>query len=58
MTILTFPADILGPTQMQLSLRGNTQSGGRSPFDGTEQTLELPGAAWIASLTFRLHSGV
>ncbi len=57
MTILAFPAEILGPTNMQLSLRGNTQSGGRSPFDGTEQTLELPGAAWIASLTFRLHSG-
>lgn len=57
MTILTFPADILGPTDMQLSLRGNTQSGGRSPFDGTEQILELPGAAWVASLTFRLHAG-
>jgi hypothetical protein len=57
MTILTFPTDILGPTEMQISLRGNTQSGGRSPFDGTEQTLELPGAAWVASLTFRLHAG-
>jgi hypothetical protein len=57
MTILTFPVDILGPTQMQISLRGNTQSGGRSPFDGTEQTLEMPGAAWVASLTFRLHAG-
>jgi hypothetical protein len=56
MTILAFPTDILGPTGMQLSLRGNTQSGGRSPFDGTEQTLELPGAAWVATLTFRLSS--
>jgi len=57
MTILPFPADILGPTEMRLALRGNTQSGGRSPFDGTEQTLEMPGAAWVASLTFRLHAG-
>jgi len=57
MTILPFPPDILGPTEMRLALRGNTQSGGRSPFDGTEQTLEMPGAAWVASLTFRLHAG-
>jgi hypothetical protein len=57
MTILAFPPDILGPTAMQFSLRGNTQSGGRSPFDGTEQTLELPGAAWVATLTFRLSAG-
>ena len=57
MTILAFPAGLLGPTDVQLSLRGNTQSGGRSPFDGTEQTLELPGAVWVASVTFRLHAG-
>lgn len=57
MSILAFPTTILPPTEMQLSLRGNTQSGGRSPFDGTEQTLELPGAVWVASLTFRLHAG-
>lgn len=58
MSILDFPTGILGPVDMQFSLRANTQSGGRSPFDGTEQTLELPGAVWIASLTFRLHAGL
>lgn len=38
---------------MTFGLSANTQSGGRSPFDGTEQTLELPGARWVAELRWR-----
>ncbi|WP_160119635.1 hypothetical protein [Rhodovarius lipocyclicus] len=54
MSILDFPTSIIGPGQMQLTPLANTQSGGRSPFDGTEQTLELPGGRWKAVLTYRL----
>jgi hypothetical protein len=46
MTILTWPAGVLEPASFTPRLIGNTQSGGRSPFDGTEQTLALPGARW------------
>jgi len=52
MTILTWPADLLEPASIKLALAANTQSGGKSPFDGTEQTLELPGARWTAELVF------
>ena len=51
MTILTPPAAFV-PSTFSLALAGNTQSGGRSPFDGTEQTLEMPGARWVASLAW------
>jgi hypothetical protein len=52
MTILTFPS-IRAPSSVSgPALRANTQSGGISPFDGTEQTLELPGAKWQAELRF------
>lgn len=51
MTTYTFPPTIL-PSRFRMRLIANTQSGGRSPFDGTEQTLELPGARWAADLTF------
>lgn len=44
MTILTFPT-IRRPSGASYRLRGNTQSH-RSPLDGTEQTLEMPGAVW------------
>lgn len=41
------------PNDFSMGLAANTQSGGRSPFDGTEQTLELPGARWVAELRWR-----
>jgi len=50
MTILAFPTSVPAPNTMSFGLAANTQSGGRSPFDGTEQTLELPGARWVAEL--------
>lgn len=53
MSILSFPIAIPPPSSMTLGLVGNTQSGGRSPFDGTEQTLELPGARWMAELRWQ-----
>ncbi len=37
---------------MRPRLVANTQSGGRSPFDGTEQTLEMPGARWAFDIVF------
>lgn len=52
MAILTFPASLPAPNSMRLGLSANTQSGGRSPFDGTEQTLALPGARWVAELRY------
>lgn len=51
MTLYSWPASIL-PSRFRLELIGNTQSGGKSPFDGTEQTLELPGARWAFDLFF------
>jgi hypothetical protein len=52
MTVLSFPSDVLAPSSLTLDIVANTQSGGKSPFDGTEQTLEMPGAAWMAKVTF------
>lgn len=53
MTILSWPAAVPAPNDFSLGPIANTQSGGRSPFDGTEQTLELPGGRWMAELRFR-----
>ena len=50
MAILNWPAALRNPNSARLALAANTQSGGRSPFDGTEQTLELPGSRWVAEL--------
>lgn len=50
MTVLAFPGAVPAPNDLSFGLAANTQSGGRSPFDGTEQTLELPGARWMAEL--------
>lgn len=51
MPIPSWPAALL-PSSYQLHPAANTQSGGRSPFDGSEQTLEQPGMKWVAKLTF------
>lgn len=48
--ILDFPAGIV-PGQLTWHLRANTQTH-TSPFDGSSQTLELPGARWIAEMRF------
>jgi hypothetical protein len=53
MTILFFPNTIPAPNSMSLTAAGNTQSGGRSPFDGTEQVLALPGARWLAEMRWQ-----
>ncbi|WP_439547861.1 hypothetical protein [Falsiroseomonas sp.] len=50
MTILTPPAVFLSPSSLTLAPIANTMSGGRSPLDGTEQTLALPGSRFGASL--------
>jgi hypothetical protein len=52
MAILTFPPEVRNPASVQIGLAALTQSGGRSPFDGTEQVLEMPGARWMAELRF------
>lgn len=46
MPVLSWPTGVLEPASLKPRLIANTQSGGRSPFDGTEQTLVLPGARW------------
>jgi len=51
-TILTPPTAFATPSSFKLTPAANTQSGGVSPLDGTEQTLEQPGARWAATLTF------
>jgi hypothetical protein len=50
MTILTFPT-IRRPSAGSYRLRGNTQAH-RSPLDGTEQTLEMPGAVWEITVSW------
>lgn len=52
MPILSWPP-LRNPNSARLALIANTQSGGRSPFDGTEQTLELPGSRWSAELRWQ-----
>jgi hypothetical protein len=52
MTILSWPSGLPAPNSLSIAPAANTQSGGRSPFDGTEQTLQLPGTRWIAELRF------
>ena len=50
MTILVPPLVFGLPSRFSFALQAHTQSGGRSPFDGTEQTLEQPGARWAGTL--------
>ena len=54
---LSWPVSIIAPVELSLELRANTQTGGRSPFTGTETTLAMPGARWAASMSYRLSSG-
>jgi hypothetical protein len=54
MTSIVFPS-ILQPSDASWGLRGLTQRH-VSPLDGTEQTLEMPGARWSASLSWRTLS--
>lgn len=51
MAVLTPPAEFV-PSRFTLAPVSNTQSGGRSPFTGSLQTLEMPGQRWAASLQF------
>lgn len=52
MTIIAAPAILSLPSRFSLAPIANTQSGGRSPLDGTEQTLRMPGERWAAQLGF------
>lgn len=52
MTILTPPAAFNLPSRVTLAPVSNTQSGGRSPLNGSEQTLRLAGQRWQASLAW------
>jgi len=51
MTTLTFPTLTRGPSEVSWRLRALTQTH-ESPFDGTQQTLALPGARWVATITW------
>lgn len=51
MTILTFPTLTRNPSEIAWRLQARTQTH-ESPFDGTQQTLALPGARWVATLTW------
>lgn len=51
MAYMQWPSALL-PSSYDLYLAFNTQSGGVSPFDKSEQTLEQPGARWGARLNF------
>lgn len=54
MTVLTFPA-IRRPSEASERLLGLTQTH-ESPFDGTMQTLEMPGARWEFTITWQTLS--
>lgn len=54
MTVLTFPT-IRRPSEASERLIGLTQTH-ESPFDGTMQTLELPGARWEFTVTWQTLS--
>jgi hypothetical protein len=49
MPILTFPAGLYTPSSVTWLPRANTQTF-RSPLDGTQQTIELPGIGWVATV--------
>jgi hypothetical protein len=51
---VAFPV-IVNPSEMSWRLRARTQTH-TSPFDGTVQTLALPGARWEASVSWRTLS--
>lgn len=51
MTILTFPTLTRAPQQAEWWLQRRTQ-GFASPLTGSQQTLELPGSFWRASLSW------
>jgi hypothetical protein len=55
MTILDWPAS-LAPSASQWGLV-TSSTDAASPFTGTGQTWELPGARWEAELTFRVLAG-
>jgi hypothetical protein len=51
MSLTSWPASLL-PSRYTLNLVPNTQSGGVSPYDRTEQVIVLPGEQWRARLVF------
>lgn len=53
MPTLTYPTLSILPTTLTWSLVPKTQTF-QSPLTGTEQTKEIPGAVWAASLTYEL----
>jgi hypothetical protein len=51
MAILTLPASLIGPAEIEWGLRSNSQAF-VSPLNRSAQTLENPGAVWVASLSW------
>lgn len=49
MPTLAFPTGLYSPSAVNWQPRANTQTF-RSPLDGTSQTIELPGIAWVATV--------
>lgn len=52
MSLTTWPSSLL-PSTYRLEVLANTVSGGRSSYDRSEQLIAMPGARWVARLTFR-----
>lgn len=52
MSLSVWPSSIL-PSSYRLEVVANTVSGGRSNYDRSEQVIAMPGARWVARLTFR-----
>jgi hypothetical protein len=50
--ILTPPPVFSLPSRFTFAPQANTRTGGRSPFDGSEQTLRQPGERWVATLAW------
>jgi len=53
MPAIPFWPGTIRPASYTFDLAYNTQSGGVSPFDKTEQTLEMPGGRWVSRLEFQ-----
>lgn len=53
MPTLPFPSGIYQPSSVNWRLRSNSLTF-RSPLDGTVQTLEMPGSAWTATVSWNV----
>ena len=56
MAILDWPSTLRAPSQVTFGLRGMSQSH-TSPFDGSVQSVALPGAKWVGSMSWGPMAG-